>query len=119
MAYTSCVNDVLPSRRGVEDLAWRSDEIYDRDILPKLRPEDEGKIIAIDIETGDYEFATDELTAAHALRARRPDAQIWFRRVGSRYLHRFGQRREEVEALSTMRGMDLADPVVMSGAWRS
>jgi len=28
-------------------------------------------------------------------------------------------RREEVEALSTMRGMDLADPGVMSGAWRS
>lgn len=28
-------------------------------------------------------------------------------------------RREEVEALSTMRGMDLDDPEVMSGAWRS
>ncbi len=28
-------------------------------------------------------------------------------------------RREEVEALSTMRGMDLADPAVMAGAWRS
>lgn len=28
-------------------------------------------------------------------------------------------RREEVEALSSMRGMDLADPVVMSEAWRS
>lgn len=28
-------------------------------------------------------------------------------------------RREEIEALSTMRGMDLADPEVMSGAWRS
>jgi Arc/MetJ family transcription regulator len=28
-------------------------------------------------------------------------------------------RREEVAALTTMRGMDLADPAVMSGAWRS
>lgn len=28
-------------------------------------------------------------------------------------------RREEVEALSTMRGMDLADQDVMSGAWRA
>ncbi len=27
-------------------------------------------------------------------------------------------RREEVEALSTMRGMDLSDEKVMSGAWR-
>ena len=28
-------------------------------------------------------------------------------------------RREEVEALSTMEGMDLADSEIMSGAWRS
>ncbi len=27
-------------------------------------------------------------------------------------------RREEVEALSTMSGMDLADPEIMAGAWR-
>jgi Arc/MetJ family transcription regulator len=32
---------------------------------------------------------------------------------------RAAARREEVEALSTMRGLDLADPKVMSGAWRS
>jgi Arc/MetJ family transcription regulator len=28
-------------------------------------------------------------------------------------------RREEIEALSSMRGMDLSDRDVMSGAWRS
>jgi Arc/MetJ family transcription regulator len=28
-------------------------------------------------------------------------------------------RREEVEALSTLRGMDLSNEEVMSGAWRS
>ncbi|HYO15452.1 MAG TPA: hypothetical protein VE685_19840 [Thermoanaerobaculia bacterium] len=28
-------------------------------------------------------------------------------------------RREEVEALASMRGMDLLDEEVMSGAWRS
>jgi Arc/MetJ family transcription regulator len=28
-------------------------------------------------------------------------------------------RRDEVEALAAMRGMDLADPQVMAGAWRS
>ena len=27
-------------------------------------------------------------------------------------------RREEIAALSTLRGMDLAEPGVMSGAWR-
>jgi Arc/MetJ family transcription regulator len=28
-------------------------------------------------------------------------------------------RKEEVEALTSMRGLDLADPEVMAGAWRS
>ncbi len=28
-------------------------------------------------------------------------------------------RREEVEALSTMSGMDLSDPEIMAGAWRA
>lgn len=28
-------------------------------------------------------------------------------------------RKEEVEALATMDGLDLADPEVMAGAWRS
>jgi Arc/MetJ family transcription regulator len=28
-------------------------------------------------------------------------------------------RREEVEALSAMHGLDLADPEAMAGAWRS
>jgi predicted HTH domain antitoxin len=30
----------------------------------------------------------------------------------------FEQDREEVEALTTMEGLDLADPQVMAGAWR-
>lgn len=28
-------------------------------------------------------------------------------------------RRDEIEALTTMRGMDLANPAVMANAWRS
>ena len=31
---------------------------------------------------------------------------------------RAAARREEVRALATMEGMDLADPEVMAGAWR-
>ena len=28
-------------------------------------------------------------------------------------------RRQEIEALTSMKGLDLADPEVMAGAWRS
>jgi len=74
----------------MEEIARRGDEIYEREVLPRVGPGEQNQVVAIDVETGDYEIAGDELAAAHRLRARRPEAQIWFRRVGSRYLHRFG-----------------------------
>lgn len=79
-------------RYSKEEFARRGDEIYKRDVLLKLEPEDEGKIVAIDIETGDYEIDWDELAAADRLDARHSNAQIWLRRVGSRPVRRFRLR---------------------------
>jgi hypothetical protein len=79
-------------RYSQEEFARRGDAIYDRDVAPRLKPEDEGKFVAIDIETGAYEINDDELAACDTLRARVPKAQIWMVRAGSRYLHRFGGR---------------------------
>lgn len=73
-----------------EEFARRGDEIYMRDILPNIKKGDEGKFMVIDIETGAYEIDADELTASDRLLARRPNAQIWLVRVGSRYALRFG-----------------------------
>jgi hypothetical protein len=82
-------------RYSEEEFARRGDEIYDRDILPKLKPADKG-IVAIDIETGEYEIAPDELTASNRLLTRRPEAQVWIRRIGSPYLYRFGHHGKSV-----------------------
>lgn len=84
----------MQSRYSREECARRGDEIYDREVLPKLKPEDAGKFVAIDIETGDYEIARDELSAADGVSARHPDAQLWLMRVGSRHLYRFGYHRK-------------------------
>ncbi len=73
-----------------EEFARRGEEIYHRVVLPRLGPDDEGKFVAIDIETGDYEVDVDEMAASHRLRARIPEAQTWMRRVRSRYTRRFG-----------------------------
>ncbi len=75
-----------------EEFARRGDAIYDTDVRPKLKPEDEGKFVAIDIETSAYEIDGDELIASDRLRSRYPEAQVWLRRVGSRYARRFGPR---------------------------
>ncbi len=79
-------------RYSKEEFARRGDAIYESAVRPTLSPEDNGKFVAIDIETGEYEIDTDELAAGDQLRARIPEAQIWIVRVGSRYVHRFGGR---------------------------
>ena len=84
-------------RYSKEDFARRGDEIYERDIRPHLGIEQEGQFVAIDIETGTYEIDGDELTASDRLRSRCPEAQIWLRRVGSRYARRFGPRSRSAE----------------------
>jgi len=77
-------------RYSKEEFARRGDEIYERKIRPQVTPNDEGKFVLIDIETGDYEIDEDEVTAHDRLVSRRPDAQVWVTQVGSRYARRFG-----------------------------
>ncbi len=84
---------MIHPRYSKEEFARRGDEIYERDIVSHLGPDDEGKFVVIDIETGAYEVVRDEIVASDRLFARRPDAQVWLRRVGSRYARRFGRRR--------------------------
>src|SRR5437899_2461005 len=83
-------------RHSKEEFARRGDAIYEKDIRPQLKADDEGKFVAIDIESGMYELDEDEMEAGDRLLARIPQAQIWMVRVGSRYVHRFGgrERRE-------------------------
>jgi hypothetical protein len=80
-------------RHSKEEFARRGDAIYDCDVRPHLKPEDDGKFVAIDIETGAYEIGADELAACDRLRARLPQVQVWLVRAGSPYLHRFGEDR--------------------------
>jgi hypothetical protein len=82
-------------RYSKEEFARRGDEIYSRDVRPHVAPADQGKIVAIDVETGAWEMDADEVAACKRLAARVPDAQIWIARVGSRVVRRFGAGRRE------------------------
>lgn len=79
-------------RYSKEEFARRGDAIYDRAIAPRLEAANRGKFVSIDIETGEFEIDADELAATRRLRARIPDAQVWFRRIGSKFARRFGPR---------------------------
>jgi hypothetical protein len=69
-------------RYSKEEYARRGDTFYERDIVPKLKPEDYGKYVAIDIETGEYEINPDSETVGDSLLERNADAQILVLRIG-------------------------------------
>lgn len=65
-----------------DDLARLGAEIFDRLVRPALRAEDDGKFVAIDVGTGDYEIDEDDFSAVARLQARRPSADVWLERAG-------------------------------------
>jgi hypothetical protein len=73
-----------------EEFARRGDAIYENELRPLVEAGNKGKFIAIDIDTGSYEVDSDELAASDRLLIRVPNAQIWLRRIGSRYARHFG-----------------------------
>lgn len=77
-------------RYSKDEFARRGDAIYERDIRSSVEFKNGGKFVAIDIESTDYEVDADELAASDRLLARLPRAQIWMRRVGSRFARRVG-----------------------------
>lgn len=79
-----------PRRYSAEETARRGDMIYEQAIRAQVEPEHVGEVVAIDIESGAWAIAEDALSAARALRAREPDAEVWLVRVGSRFLYRIG-----------------------------
>lgn len=85
---------VRQPRYSKEEFARRGDEIYESQVRPQVEESDRGKIVAIDIETGDFEVDKSEIAACDRLEARHPDAQIWIVRIGSRYVRRFGGRTQ-------------------------
>ena len=83
---------VQQPRYSKEEFARRGDEIYESQVRQQVEGGNHGKIVAIDIETGDFEVDQSEITACDRLEVRHPDAQIWIVRIGSRHVRRFGGR---------------------------
>jgi hypothetical protein len=76
-----------------DEYARRGIEIYERSIKPVAEAGNEGKLVALDIETGDWEMDSDDFTATERLLNRKPDAQIWLQRVGFSATYRVGGSR--------------------------
>ena len=85
-------------RYSKEEFAQCGHKIYETQVRSKVEEGNHGKIVAIDIETGEFEIADNSLTAAKNLLIRCPEAQIFGIRIGHRAVHRFGSRSPNVSA---------------------
>ena len=64
-----------------EEIARRGKELY-KQIRANVEAENIGKIISIDVETGDYEIGNDLVTPSLQLKTKHADAVIWAERIG-------------------------------------
>jgi hypothetical protein len=73
-----------------EEHARRGGELYEQKVRAMVEPGNEGKIAAIDVDSGAFEVADTTLEACDRLLLAYPDAQIWRVRIGRGPVHRFG-----------------------------
>ncbi len=83
---------VRQRRHSKEELARRGQELYESGVRHQVEAGNESKIVAIDIETGDFEVDDDIVPATNRLFERNPNAQPWVIRIGHRAFDHFGAR---------------------------
>src|SRR5439155_3059506 len=75
--------EMARSQDITEEIGRRGQEIYEQKLRALVETEDNiGKIISIDVDTGDYEIDHDLLRAGDRLRARHPGATLYAARIG-------------------------------------
>jgi len=79
--------------RDPDDLQRRGEDILRHVVQPNATPEDHGKYVAIDVDTGEYVIDRDDAQAIVRVQASQPGAAIWLARIGYRTTYRFGGMR--------------------------
>ncbi len=81
------MSDAVPG--GNRELA---DAIYETELLPKLLATEKGKILVLDVQSGDYAIGSDLLEASNRLQARQPGAYEYAFRIGYPAVGKLGLR---------------------------
>ena len=75
-----------------DSLESRGQAIYEERIRAKVEGREQGNIVVIDVESGDYEIDPDDASALARLVMRRPNALTYAVRVGHPATYRMGAR---------------------------
>ncbi len=74
-----------------EEITRRGKELYEKNIRTQVEtPENIGKIISINVETGEYEIGDDLVVTSLRLRAKQADAAVWAERIGFNAVYAVG-----------------------------
>jgi hypothetical protein len=73
-----------------DEVGRRGRELYEQKLRAQVEPAHTGKFLVLDIVTGDYEIADDDLTASDLLLARHPHGVLYGLRIGSPTTYRLG-----------------------------
>jgi hypothetical protein len=73
-----------------QEVTRRGREIYERRIRSEVDPEHEGRFLAVDVESGEYALADNELEAFDRALEKKPEGVLYLLRVGRPAAHRIG-----------------------------
>jgi hypothetical protein len=86
------------SHLSKEEIARRGEELYEQRIRPKVETEaNVGKIIVIDVKSGDYEIDDVGLRASRRIRTRHPNAVLLGLRIGYDAVEGFGSGPQRIK----------------------
>jgi hypothetical protein len=78
-------------RLSGEEIQRRGEEIYQQELRKQLETDENiGKVLVIDVETGEYEMDSDEIAATHRALEKHPGAPLWGIRIGYNAVHALG-----------------------------
>ncbi len=73
-----------------EEITQHGKALYER-LRTQVETENNlGKLIAVNVETGDYEIGDDLIALSHHLQAKQSDAPIWAGRIGFNAVYAIG-----------------------------
>jgi hypothetical protein len=69
-------------RYSSDEIVERGQALYDQQIREKVEPQQNGKFLVVDIETGEYEVDSNSVAALERATAKHPDPALYLVRVG-------------------------------------
>jgi hypothetical protein len=82
---------------GISTLGQRAHKLYERVRAAVETPENIGKRIVMDVESGQFEIDELGIEATRRLQSRLPDSQFYALRIGYRAVETLGGIRERTE----------------------